>query len=104
MEKLLQELLEKVEELKQNQEKILSHLDESLVLPKFSKPSSPTERKKTKKEKDKELQEEMIAVIMHGSRIRDKYNLAVTPQTHRILHYLRTGDPAAFDGLKRKTN
>ncbi|MCZ2845353.1 MAG: hypothetical protein O2U61_02475 [Candidatus Bathyarchaeota archaeon] len=102
MEKLLQELLEKIEGLRQNQEKILSHLDESLVLPKFSISSSSIEPEKPKKEKDLKDHEEMVAVIMHSSRIRDNYNLAVTPQTHRILHYLRTGDPAAFNGLKRR--
>lgn len=103
MEKLLQELLEKMDELKLNQEKILAHLEESIVLPKFPKHSTPTEKRKNKKQEEKERQDELVAVLKHGSRIRDKYNLAATPQSHRIIHYLRTGNPAAFDGLKRKS-
>lgn len=41
------------------------------------------------------------AAIIHGPRLREKFNLVMTPQMNRILAYLKTGNPAAFDGLKR---
>ena len=100
MEKLLRELLEKVDEIKQTQEVILSRLDESTLYPKLQSQSSSS-NKKSKKERKEELKEEMIAVIMQGPRIREKFNLSVTPQSHRILAYLKTGNESAFDGLKR---
>ena len=78
MEKLLQELLDKIEEIKENQEKILSRLDDSILYPKPRR-ESDSEEKKSKKERKEEEREEMIAVIMHGPRIREKFNLAVTP-------------------------
>ncbi|WP_424494125.1 hypothetical protein [Salinimicrobium sp. GXAS 041] len=101
MEKLLRELLDKVSEIQANQEKILSHLDDSILYPK-PRQESDSEKKKSKKEREEEEREEMIAVIMHAPRIREKFNLAVTPQTHRVIAYLRTGNESAFDGLKRK--
>ena len=48
------------------------------------------------------MKEDIKAVIINGPLLREKFNLAMTPQSHRILAYLRTGNPAAFDGLKRK--
>ena len=101
MEKLLRELLDKVEEIKENQELILSRLNDSVLYPKL-KPKSPSEKKKGKKEREEEVREEFKAVIINGPLLREKFNLAMTPQSHRILAYLRTGNPAAFDGLKRK--
>lgn len=98
MEKLLRELLEKVDEIKKSQEAILSRLDDCIILPKFTQQPSTSD----KKAEEEARKEEMIAVIMHGARIRDKFNLAVTPQTHRIIAYLRTGNESAFEGLKRK--
>lgn len=62
MEKLLSELLRKVEQIKQNQEIILSRLDKSIIYPQLI--SNPTTKdKKSKKEKEEELHEELVAVI-----------------------------------------
>lgn len=101
MEKLLQELLEKVEELRKNQDLILSRLDNSVLYPKLT-PQTPSEKKKNKKEREEEMKEEFMAVIINGPLLREKFNLAMTPQSNRILAYLRTGNESAFDGLKRK--
>lgn len=98
MEKVLKELHEKIEEIKRTQDAILSRLNDCIILPKFTQQQSSSD----KKAEEEAHKEEMIAVIMHGAQIRDKFNLAVTPQTPRIISYLRTGNESAFDGLKRK--
>lgn len=100
MEKLLQQILDKMDEIKHTQDLILSRLNDSVLYPK-PELKSASEKKKTKKDREFELKEKMLAVLIHGSRLREKFNLAVTPQTHRILAYLRTGNESAFDGLKR---
>lgn len=98
---LLQELLEKINRVMETQQKILDRLDQSIIYPKIQEKNTAA---KTKKEEEKEAIEEYKQVLIHGPRIREKFNLVSAPQSNRILAYLRTGDHAIFDGLKRRSD
>ena len=100
MEELLRELSERMERIEANQETILRKLNESIIYPKLQ---NKEPRSKSKAEEQKERIEEIKAVLINSRLLRDKFNLAATPQSHRVLAYLRTGNPAVFDGLKRKS-
>jgi len=82
------------------QQVILSSMDQSVVYPKSNANSNNKEQKQS--EKDRRV-EEFKQVIIHGPLLREKFNLAMTPQSHRILAYLRSGDESAFKGLKRRS-
>ena len=99
MEQLLKELLEKVDRIMETQQEIKDRLDQSII---YSKIQEKNTAAKTKKEEEKEAIEEYKQLLTHGHRIREKYNLVSAPQSNKILAYLRTGNPAIFDGLKRK--
>ena len=101
MEKLLQELLGKIDTVMETQQRILYRLDQSLIYPKIQEKKVVT---KNKKEKEKEAIEEYKQLLIHGPRIREKFNLIAAPQAPRILAYIKTGDPAIFDGLKRRSD
>ena len=101
MENLLRELLDKVEEIKQNQQTILSRLDDSLLYPKPVDGSS-SNKSKTKKEEEREQIEKYKLLLIHGPKIKSKFNLMAVPSPQRILTYLKTGNASVFDGLKRK--
>ena len=99
MEALLRELLERMERIEAKQELILEKLSNSIIYPEMMQNKRAG---KTKKEKEQEQIEEFKAILINAPRLREKFNLAMTPQGHRVLAYLKTGNPAAFDGLKRK--
>ena len=99
MEQLLKELLEKADRIAETQQEIMDRLDQSVIYPKIQEKNTAA---KTKKEEEKEAIEEYKQLLIHGPRIREKYNLVSAPQSNRILAYLRTGNPAIFDGLKRR--
>lgn len=99
MEELLRELSERMKRIEANQETILEKLDESIIYPKL-KEKKPEPRSKV--DEQRERIEEIKAVLINSRLLRDKFSLAATPQSHRVLAYLRTGNPAVFDGLKRK--
>jgi len=99
MEKELKELSAKVDKLLEVQELILSRLDQSTTLTK--KPVKPI-KKLTKKEEQSKRVEEIGLIIRNRLGLQLKFNLAVAPQSNRILAYLRTNDASVFDGLKRK--
>ena len=101
MEILLQELLEKMDRVMETQREILDRLDQSIIYPKIQEKHPAA---KTKKEEGKEAIEEYKLLLIHGPRIREKFNLVSAPQSNRILAYLRTGNPAIFDGLKRRSD
>jgi len=96
MEELLQKLSERMKRIEANQQLILKRLDESVIYPKLKDNNS-----KSKNKKEEEI-EELVHILLNSSRIHEKFNLAVVPQRHRIKAYLRTGDPEAIKGLKRK--
>lgn len=98
MEKLLQELLERVKNIEYNQQKILDTLHYAKFNPKYKDLEPNPDSNEAYDE-----QEEMLNIIMHGAKIRDKFNLVIMPQVPRLKAYLRTGDPSVFDGLKRKS-
>mgnify|MGYP003122124403 CR=1 FL=1 len=95
------ELSDKVDLLLKKQEIILKHLENSFVTPKLS--SVPSTNRLSKKQKEEKLMNEMKLVILNSHRLKDQFNLAATPQSHRVLAYLKYGNPAAFDGLKRNS-
>ncbi|WP_372744422.1 hypothetical protein [Lutibacter sp.] len=98
MEDKLNELILKVDQLFETQKLILEKLDQSTILTK-----EPIIRKKQSEKEPENIQhEEIKLIIMNGRRLKQEFNLAVTPQGNRILAYLRTNDPKIFDGLKRK--
>lgn len=98
MEELLKKLSERMKRIEANQQLILKRLDESVIYPELKDNNS---KSKNKNEAAEEI-EELVHILLNGSRIQEKFNLAVVPQRHRIKAYLRTGDPEAFKGLKRK--
>lgn len=100
MEELLRELSEKMERIEANQELILNKFEKVIIYPQmvasYSKP-------KNKKKKEEEEIEELKELLVNGSRIKARFNLAATPQPNRIRAFLKNGDPNVFDGLKRKS-
>lgn len=99
MEDKLNELHEKIDKLIEIQEMILKKLDQSTILTK--EPVNFVKKKVTKSELVNQKVEELKLIFEHGHRLQAKFNLAVTPQSNRILAYLRTNDDSVFDGLKR---
>lgn len=100
MDELLLKLSERMERIEANQELILQRLNEVNFYPKLK---GKTPSSKTRKERKKDEIEEMATIIMQGTRIRNEFNLLQTPSPDRIRTYLKSGNPAAFDGLKRKS-
>ncbi|WP_458627999.1 hypothetical protein [Winogradskyella sp. PC D3.3] len=97
MEKKILELEKKIDHIIEIQKQIL----EKLTYTSIEKPK-PAFKKLTKKQVKQELENEFRLCILNGNDIKQKFNLAITPQKNRILKYLRTNDPSIFDGLKRK--
>lgn len=98
MEKELKELSAKIDKLIEVQELILSRLNQSTIL---TKEPITSLKKSTKKEEQNKRMEEFSLIIRNRHWIQVKFNLAVAPQSNRILAYLRTNDASVFDGLKR---
>ncbi|UJH90565.1 hypothetical protein LZ575_17520 [Antarcticibacterium sp. 1MA-6-2] len=101
MEKLINQLMQKMDMILENQQIILNRLDQSIIYPQYKeKPAKP--KAQTKKEEEREAIERYKLLLIHGPKIREKFNLVAAPQSNRILAYLKTGDPVIFDGLKRR--
>lgn len=98
MDELLQKLCEKMERIEANQELILERLSDSIIYPNTLRNKRPA---KSKKERNQDQNDEIKAILINGPLLREKFNLATTPQSPRILAYLKTNDPSVFDGLKR---
>ena len=101
MESEIKTLILKVDKLMEMQELILERLNQSTIL---TKEPIIILKKLTKKEDTDKMMEEFKLVLTHKLRLQKLFNLAVTPQRNRILAYLRSNDPKAFDGLKRNPN
>ena len=85
----------------ENQKIILDRLDQSIIYPQYKeKPGKP--KVQTKKEEERKAVERYKLLLIHGPRIREKFNLVAAPNSNKILAYLKTGDPTIFDGLKRR--
>src|SRR5699024_7711741 len=97
MDKSYLRLSVKLDLILKQQEAILKHLQISLVDSELPKTSSKKEL--TKKQEEEKFQNELRQVILNSHRLKEQFNLTVTPQSHRVLAYLRTGDSSAFDGL-----
>lgn len=97
----LKSLISKVELIFETQKLILEKLDQRTLL---TKEPVATNKKPSKEEMENRQLEEFRLVFIQGNYLKLKFNLAVRPHGSRILHYLRTNDPKAFDGLKRDEN
>ena len=58
-------------------------------------------KKLSKKELIKKEGEDFIMVFLNRRPLKLKFNLAASPHSDRVLIYMCTKDPKAFDGLKR---
>lgn len=97
----IKELSDKLDLILKQQEVILKHLQISL------ENSEPLSTSYTvglnKKQEEERFQYDLTQVIFNSHRLKAKFNLAATPQFHRVIKYLETRDPSVFDGLKRKS-
>lgn len=94
MKDQLKQLSRKFDKIIENQNYILSILN-----PIHSQKIIPTIDEDSKKNNN--LKKDIELYLKNKYEIKNKFNLAATPQMHKILHYLRTNDPSIFDGLKK---
>ncbi len=99
MENELKNLKLKIDQLIETQKLILEKLNQSTILIK-----EPIPLKNIKKTTRNKQVDEYYLILKNGLRLKEKFNLANTPQSNRILAYLHSNDPKVFDGLKRNKN
>lgn len=105
MEKQLKELTAKIDKILEQQELILSKLNQGTIIIDKPATSAPTVKKLTKKEEEnlriEQFKEDIRLSLQYGGALQRQFNLAVQPNIKRIRAYLTTRDESAFDGLKR---
>jgi hypothetical protein len=97
-------LEEKVDTLLVKIEEINQKFEQAIVVAKYGNSFTPP-KQKSKKEIDEERHAHIkhrVDLIFKGRQLQHQFNLLVPPHYSRVEHYLRTNDPKAFDGLKRK--
>lgn len=105
MEKQLKDLSVKLDKILEQQELILSKLNQCPII--IDKPvaTTPTVKKITKKEEEnlrmEKYREDITLSFKYGGPLQRQFNLAIQPNIKRIRAYLSTRDESAFDGLKR---
>lgn len=103
----INELSKKLDKILEQQELILSKLENKIVLesnqPIFNNPLSKKQREKQEMDaRIKSSVDEMIALLPHKRRLQQQFNLFAPPRKSRIKAYLKINDPKVFDGLKRR--
>lgn len=89
----------KIDKILKMQELILSRLN--LPDP-FAEQIVKNNKKPTKKELLRlEFGRNFNMYLTNKNWIKNKFNLAATPQMNRVLAYLKSNNPEALDGLKR---
>ncbi|GGG40633.1 hypothetical protein [Bizionia arctica] len=109
MKAMLKEVLNKIVKIEEAQLKLLDLLEDRTIKVQapnvnelLNQSKSQKELKKlAKKEKSKKDDEEFLLYFLNKEEIKKKFNLAATPNSNRVLAYLKTMDPSVFDGFKR---
>jgi hypothetical protein len=94
------QIIERLDQILKFQKEILLRLDSNPI---FDKVKSSEPEKQDKNSHLDQFIHNLERAIPYAAGLKVKFNLVLTPQTDRIIRYLDTGDPKAFDGLKRNS-
>ncbi|MCW3124174.1 MAG: hypothetical protein JWQ38_3666 [Flavipsychrobacter sp.] len=97
LESKLDTLLAKVEEIERK-------FEQAIVVAKHGNSfASPKQKSKTQIDEETHAQiTRRVDLMFKGRLLQGQFKLAMPPHYTRVEQYLRTNDPKAFDGLKRK--